>query len=94
MEPHAVPSHLIRAHGVIAVPQGMMGPADSSRTHHALVLLRHKFRGPRLSTLCGGRAAGRSVTALLAPGEGDASNGMHAASTLKAYPLLEPQKSQ
>jgi hypothetical protein len=28
---------------VIAVPQGMMGPADSSRTHHALVLLRQKF---------------------------------------------------
>jgi hypothetical protein len=31
------------------VPQGMMGPADSSRAHHALVLLRQKFEGLRFA---------------------------------------------
>ncbi len=28
---------------MIAVPQGMMGPADSSRTHHALGFLPAKL---------------------------------------------------
>jgi len=37
-------------------------------------------------------AAGRSVTALPARRQGDASNGMHAASTLKAHALLERKK--
>src|SRR5258708_32262112 len=47
----------------IVLPQGMMGSADSSRTHHALVLLRHK-------TSSAGRSSSTARTSWQAACEG------------------------